>query len=366
MGAHSGLSRIATIALVVLLAIGCGVFLYGTAGQPERIAANVLVASYGLLGLGLGGAVLLALLFVTGARWSDAILPVVTRLTLLLPVGGAGVWFVLLAYPSLYPWTHGTAETGSAFQAVWLSRPFFLARAAAYLALWLGFTLLLVRAAHRNRPASVRIAAGFLVVFALTCWPASVDWVMSLEPAWSSAVFGIYHFAGMFLGALAAVIVLAVWLDHRGVFAGRLTLDHRRDLGTLLFAFSSFWMYIWFCQYLLIWYVNNPEETEYYLLRQQEPWPVLLLASLVLNWGVPFLVLLMRPAKESGPVLTCVALGVLVGRWLDLYLMILPPVTGSGAPSDAGLLLGAAALAGLVLAGRSLSRASGGVAGELP
>src|SRR5207302_1532490 len=86
MEVQPGLSRIAMFALIALLAIGCGVFLSGTAGQPDRIAANVLVASYGLLGLGLGGAVLLALLFVTGARWSDALLPVLTRLTLLLPV----------------------------------------------------------------------------------------------------------------------------------------------------------------------------------------------------------------------------------------------------------------------------------------
>lgn len=364
MSANSGLSRIAVYGLAGSMVLGCGVFLFGSAEQPERVWGNLLVAGYALLGLGLGGAVLLALLCVTGAHWSDVIVPVAIRLTWLLPVGAAAVLLVLLAGSSLYPWTAPTAEPGSAFQAVWLSRPFFLLRSVVYLGLWMGFTLLLVRAARRDRAASVRIAAGFLVVFALTCWLASVDWIMSLEPEWSSAAFGVYHFAGMFLGALAALIVLVVWLDHYGVFGGRLTRDHRRDLGTLLFAFSSFWMYIWFCQYMLIWFVNNPEETDYYVLRQHKPWQELLWASLVLNWGVPFLVLLMRPAKENGPVLVTVAVGVLVGRWLDLYLMILPPIVGRAVPSDGGLLLGVAALAGLVLARRSLDASPVGMAGE--
>ena len=154
---------------------------------------------------------------------------------------------------------------------------------------------------------------------------------------------------------MAAVIVLAVWLDHKGLIRGKLSRDQLRDLGTLLFAFSSFWMYIWFSQYLLIWYVNNPEETEYLVLRQNDMWQPLLLANLILNWAVPFLVLLFRPAKENARVLLAVALIVLVGRWLDLYLMILPPVAGTGPVFeiwDAGLLLGAVALAALILRGR--------------
>jgi hypothetical protein len=314
------------------------------------------VVGYGLLELGLGGAVLLALLFVTGARWSEVIRPVAEKLTGLLPVGAVGVAIVLIADPSLYPWTREVGESGSGFQAFWLSRPFFLLRAFIYLALWLGLVYLLVRASRRNdAPADsrVRVSAVFLVVFALTCWLASVDWIMSLEPKWSSTIFGVYHFSGVFLGALAAVIVLVVWFDQRGDFGAHLTQNHRRDLGTLLFSFSSFWMYLWFCQYLLIWYVNNPEEAEYYVRRQQDAWQPIFLANVVLNWGVPFAVLLFRPAKESPRVLLTVAVIVLLGRWLDVYLMVLPPVVGSASIWDASLLLGTVGLATLILARRS-------------
>jgi hypothetical protein len=360
----SGLPRKATYGLLLLIILSCGAFYIEAVREPQRIWANLLVASYGLLGLGLGGAVLLALFFVTGARWSDLIRPVAEKMTRLIPVGAIGVAIVLLARPSLYPWTTAANESSSHFQAFWLSRPFFLLRAFVYLALWIGLAFFLVRASRRQdaKPSgstdrsSVRIAAIFLVVFAITCWLASVDWIMSLEPKWTSTVFGIYHFAGMFLSGLAAFIVLAIWFDRHGLLGGRLTANHLHDLGTLLFSFSSFWMYIWFSQYLLIWYVNNPEETEYYVLRQQDAWQPLFFANLVLNWGVPFLVLLFRPAKENPGILLTVAVIVLLGRLVDLYLMVLPPVAGRGTAFgiwDGCLIPGMVALAALILARRS-------------
>ena len=119
--------------------------------------------------------------------------------------------------------------------------------------------------------------------------------------------------------------------------------DHLHDLGTLLFGFSSFWMYTWFCQYLLIWYVNIPEETAYYRLRLQGNWPVWLFVDLALNWAIPFVVLLFRAAKRNPWILGTVAVLVFVGRWVDLSLMILPTQADSSSlPSmtDVGLLLG--------------------------
>jgi hypothetical protein len=334
-----------------LVVLSAATVIVAVVSDSQRTWANLLVAGYGLVGFGLGAAVFLALLHLTGARWSDGIRRVIEKLTWLLPAGAVGMLVVLLV-PSFYPWARASHELGSTFQALWLNRPFFLLRALIYLAAWIGLTWLLVRASRAGISRRKQISALFLVVFAVTFWLASVDWIMSLEPHWSSTIFGVYNFAGMFLAAIAAVVVVAVWFDHLGLLGGRVTPSQWGDLGTLLFGFSSFWMYIWFSQYLLIWYVNNPEETEYFIVRQHPAWQPLFFANLVLSWGVPFLVLLFRPAKECRWALLVVACIVLVGRWLDVYLMVLPPVAGSGevfGPWDACLIPGTVGLAALLV-----------------
>jgi hypothetical protein len=355
-----GLPIKAVYGLGGLMLLTGGAFALGLTQDFQRIWANLLLVSYFLLGLGLGSAVVLALLWVTGARWSDTIRPVVETMTYLLPAGAIGIAIVLFACPSLYPWN---ADDYSAlgFQALWLDRPFFLMRAVGYLALWLAMAHFLVHASRRHEGAGsapagaavTRISAIFLVVFSITFWLASTDWIMSLEPKWSSTIFGLYNFAGIFLGALSAIIVLVICFGQTDALRNDSTRAPLVDLGTLLFAFSSFWMYVWFSQYLLIWFVDNPEETEYFVLRQFEPWSPLFLANLVLNWGVPFVVLLFRPAKENPRILLGVALIVLAGRWLDLYLMILPPVSHGETvftPWDIALVPGAIAAAAWILA----------------
>ncbi len=345
----------------ILAAVGAAAFVVGLLLEPRRGWANLLLGSYALVGLGLAGAVFVALLHVTGAGWATALRRVPEAMTALLPLGAAGLLLVFLAYPALYPWAahHAGNEGLSApFRDFWLSYPFFLGRALFYLACWGAFAFALVRASRRqdldgdlaHTRRGVRLSAAFLVVFAVTFWLASHDWVMSLEPEWASTVFSLYNFAGLFLGGLAVVILLTVWLQRAGPFRRVLSADHLHDLGKLLFAFSIFWMYTWFCQYMLIWYVNNPEETVYYVRRLEGAWSPLLVVSLVLNWGVPFVVLLPRSSKRSAGVLVKVCCAVLLGRWLDLYVLILPaagcgPVPGA---AEVGLLLAAAGLALLV------------------
>jgi hypothetical protein len=166
-------------------------------------------------------------------------------------------------------------------------------------------------------------------VFALTFWLASFDWIMSLEPHWYSTIFGVYHFAGLFTSALALIILIALWMRSRGQLADFITDSHVHDLGKLLFAFCTFWMYIWFSQYMLMWYANIPEESAYYVRRREDAWLTLFYLNVALNWVVPFLALLSRPAKR-GRVLACVAVTVLLGRWVDLYLMVWPAVVPGG------------------------------------
>jgi hypothetical protein len=338
---------------LVLAVLGGVTLAAGLFQEPQRTWINLLLVSYYLVGLGLGGLVLVALHYVTGARWSLPVRRVPEAMTSVLPIAAIGLAAVLLCRPSLYAWSEPSSTGGqeSPLHHLWLNRPFFLLRSLVYVVLWTAFAWIVVRNSRRqdrdDNPAptrrNIRLSAAFLVVFGVTCWLASYDWIMSLEPEWTSTIFGVYNFAGLFLSGLAAVILLVIFLGRHSALRAVLGSDHLHDLGTLLFSFSSFWMYTWFCQYLLIWYVNNPEETAYYQRRLHGDWPVILLLDVALNWGVPFLVLLCRSAKRSPLTLGTVAVVVLAGRWVDLYLMILPSQKGA-VPAlgaiEAGLLLG--------------------------
>jgi hypothetical protein len=170
---------------------------------------------------------------------------------------------------------------------------------------------------------------------------------MLLEPMWFSTAWGVYNFAGMVQAALAAIVVLCIVLRDRGPLRGSFTDDNLHDLGKLLLGFSCFWMYIWFSQYMLIWYTNMPEETSYFILRTRGPWGPIMVFNLVLNWVIPFFALLPRSCKRSSSVMMKIAGVVLIGRWVDLYIMVFPdtlgatPVFGLWEVAGMGLLIGA-------------------------
>jgi len=325
--------------LKILVAFGVVTFLTGLYFDSQRAWADWFLASYFLLQLSLAGIFFVALQYVTGAAWSVGIRRIPEAMALLLPVGALGLIATLTLHPAVYPWAATGASAGEGlegFKRIWLSLPFFRARALFYLIVWFIFAVAIVRTSrrqdldgdHAHTRRNIRLSAAFLVVLTLTLIPASFDWMMSLEPNWYSTVFAFYDFSGMFLGGLAALIVLAALVERLAPGEFSLTEEHRHDLGKLLFAFSTFWGYLWFCQYMLIWYANIPEETSYYVHRQHGAWGPLFLLNLLLSWALPFLILLQRRYKQSTQMLVTVAVIVLGGRCLDLYLMIFPAAVG--------------------------------------
>ena len=343
--------------LSALALAGGALFLAGLALAPERAWTALLMAGYLLTGFGLAGIVFVAIQYACGAGWSTAFRRVPEAMAAILPFGAAALALVFLAHPSTYSWTAHAPHAG--FQRVWLTRPFFMARAAVYLALWIGFAAAIVRTSRRqdshadvsHTRRNVRLSIVFLLLFAVTFWLASFDWIMSLEPAWASTIFGIYNFAGMFSGGLALMVVFVLWARRSGPLCDFVNEEHLHDLGKLLFAFSTFWMYIWFSQYMLIWYADIGEETAYYVARLHGAWAPLFLLNMILNWAVPFAALLPRGAKRSPRTLGRVAAVVLAGRVLDVYLLIAPPLAGPRPAAgvwEIAILAGAAAV--LVLA----------------
>jgi hypothetical protein len=342
--------------LKVMLGVGVVTLLAGLMLVPERAAANLLIGAYYVLSLGLGGVLLIAIEYVTGAGWSVAFRRVPEAMAKTLPAGAALLLIVLALSHRIYPWfhdAHGSAPEAAWFREMWLTPLFFYARSVVYLAAWIFFAHQLVARSRRqdddgaieHTRSNARWSAAFLVVFGYTLWLATTDWIMSLEPHWYSTIFSVYHFAGLFIGALAMTAIIAIWLERLGPLRGVLTSEHLHDLGKLIFAFSTFWMYIWFSQYMLIWYANIPEETVYFTRRLAGFWEPLFFLNFLLNWAVPFFVLLSVKAKRNPSLLLKVCWTILVGRWVDLYWMVMPPFT-EGNPTfgiwEIGIALGAA------------------------
>ncbi|MGB8064970.1 MAG: hypothetical protein WCF26_23995 [Candidatus Sulfotelmatobacter sp.] len=321
-----------------LVGIGSVTFAAGLYFAPQRTWLNLLLISYYLLGLALAGAVWVTLQYVSGAHWSTALRRVPEAMAGLLPQAALGILAILILRPSLYPWISGLHSDGGAigFKHIWLSLPFFRVRAVFYLLGWLGFIWAVLRTSRRqdadgdlkHTRTSTRLAAAFLVFFGVTFCLASFDWIMSLEPEWYSTIFGFYNIAGLFVSGLATLTLLLVWLQRESPLKDVITEQHLHDVGKLLFAFSTFWAYLWFSQYMLIWYANLPDETIYYIRRLHGFWQPLFVLNLVLNWVVPFFALLPRMNKQRVGILVRVSIVLLVGRWLDLYLMIMPPFSG--------------------------------------
>lgn len=295
--------------------------------DPRAAAANLLLAGIALLWFGLAGCGAVALQYGRLRPQREPLRAGAETMAALLPIGAVALALALLGAPWLYAWH--TEPLHGGFKAWWLNRPFFLARAGVYLAVWLALGHVLSGLSRARRAGDsgalqrrhTLAAVLFFYLGGLTLLGASIDWIKSLEPHWVSTIFGLYQFGGLCAGGTALLILLTARRQSDPALL--------HDLGQLLFAFCCLWVYLWFCQYLLIWYVNIPEESVYYVDRLEGGWGTLFYANAVCSWLVPFLVLLPARCKRSATVLTRVAVVVMLGRWLDLYLAIAPGAVGT-------------------------------------
>ena len=339
--------------------IGVAILAATAAVAPERAWANGLLMAYYVVTLGLGGVVFIALATVTGAGWHVALRRIPEAMSSLLPIGGLVLLGLVALEPQRFSWHHhGSGDAGTFwFKELWLSTGFHRTRTIVYLVLWVLFARYFVsKSRHQDQSSAegarrIPPAASvvFLFVFAITFSLAGIDWIMALEPMWFSTIWGVYQFSGLVMGTLALMIIASVLLRRAGPLQHLFRDDHMHDLGKLLLGFSCFWMYIWFCQYMLIWYSDIPEETSYYVHRLNGAWGPMIVASLLLNWVIPFLLLLPRPNKRNETIMLRVAAIVLIGRWVDLSIMIFPPVVGDAPPLGVPEVAAVAAGCGLTI-----------------
>jgi hypothetical protein len=216
-------------------------------------------------------------------------------------------------------------------KAVWLNPTFFIIRVVACLILWfISYRVLVggsLRQDHtkdwRITKRARRFAPAFMAILAFTITIVGFDWISSLEPEWYSDMFGVYVFAGTFLTGLAATSLVVIYMKSRGRLPG-IRFDHLYSLGAFIFAFTVFWSYIAFSQYMLIWYANLPEEVTFYKHRIEGAWKPVALALAIFHFLVPFFAVITRDVKGNPRRLLWVSILVLAAQALDLYWMVFP------------------------------------------
>jgi hypothetical protein len=329
-------------------AIGTACALLGAAGcailgpaNPKQFFFSWLMSFLFFLSLALGALFFVLIQYATQGGWGIVVRRIGETVFATIPLMAVLFVPLLFGLNDLYSWSvPGAAEHDALlrWKAPFLNVPFFLTRAAIYFGYW-SFIALLYYRLSRGQDATGdpavsarlrKIAGPAIIVLALTSTFASIDWIVSLTPHWYSTMFGVYFFAGSFVGFIALLSVIAVAMRGAGLLDTVITAEHLQDLGKFLFAFTAFWAYIGFSQFFLIWYANLPEETVWFKARLEGSWQIVSLLLMAGHFGVPFFYLMGRAVKRRGWTLAVGGTWLLVMHFVDIYWQVMPTLHPEG------------------------------------
>lgn len=356
----SGWAKLPWVGGAVGLVATAATFALGV-GDRHQLLRSWLVATLFFLTLALGALFFVLLHYVCRSGWSTVVRRLAEHLAGTLPLFALLLLPIALELPELYHWAEPGAAAGDPVltgKLGFLNPGAFTLRAAAYLAAWglLGWWFRrrsIAQDASGDLAITRRLralAAPAMLVFAFTLTFAAFDWVMSLDAHWYSTIFGVYLFSGCAVAIYAALLVLVPALQRSGILADEVNAEHFHDLGKLLFAFVVFWAYIAFSQFLLIWYANLPEETEWFLHRWHGGWQAASVALVLGHFVLPFFYLLPRAVKRRRGPIVVGALWLLAMHAFDLYWLVMPGLHPEGPRPQLLDLLAFLAVGGLFAA----------------
>lgn len=322
--------------LKIFMAFGVVSFIIGIIINPTRAWSNFLLSGYFMTGAGFCGMMFVAIHYVSNSGWDVAIRRVPEAMFSVLPAAFIMMALLYFGMHDIYEWSHADIMEADPIlkgKSPWLNPLGFMVRMAIYFVFWIWVGRKIIFKSHAmdkdgnpiHKKSASGLSAFWLYLGGIMFVASSFDWIMSLEPHWYSTIFGLYNFSGMFTSGLAIIIIVLIYFRRIGVLSDIVKKDHLHELARYLFGFTTFWVYIWFSQHMLIWYANIPEETVYYIKRHVGVFGSLTVVNILLNWFIPFSILMFRKAKRNEKSLLIAASIVLVGRWVDLYLMIFPP-----------------------------------------
>lgn len=335
---------LATSALgVVLIILGLVI----NHDQPERFWANFLLSGFYFTAFSVLATAFISIQYLASAAWSVGIKRIFEAISTYLPVGIIVFLVIFLAtfagpksgMHALYEWTHQDEVSKDVVlqgKAPYLNTTFWIIRALVCLTIWT-----LVARTYRkyslnedanggmiNYKKSFTMSAFFLPFFGLSFCVVSWDWLMSVQPHWYSTMFGVNIFAGALVGFLCITNIIIIVMKKSGHLEW-VNENHIHDVSKWTFAFSIFWTYTWLSQYLLIWYANLPEEIPYYLMRQHGAWRALFFTNFTINFIFPFIMFMMREAKRKMNWVLFVSIVVVLGKFMDWYIIIMPTTAGA-------------------------------------
>jgi len=305
--------------------------------------AALYVAAFFFFMIALGALLFYAIQRAAQAGWPILLFRVMEGITAYLVPGSIiiYVFLVLTGFHANHLFVWMDAETVAHDEIIqgkvgYLNVPFFLIRAAIYLLGWNAyryfsrkFSLAQDNATAgdiRNHKKNFRISAGFLVFFFVTESMMAWDWIMSLDPHWFSTLFGWYVLASMLVTAVTVIALVTIYLKSKG-YLPKVNHSHLHDLAKFMFGLSVFWTYLWFSQFMLIWYSNIPEEVTYFLTRLDD-YNLPFIGMVVMNFIFPLLILMSSDYKRSNWIIVMAGIIIVLGHYIDIFNMIMPATVG--------------------------------------
>ncbi len=351
----------------LLIMIGVAAVITGFITDPARTWPNLLLNNVYFLTISMGAMLFYSLQYITGSSWSVLIQRIPLALGSFIPVAAILMLLLYFGLPHIYEWAHpGITETDKliAHKAPFLNVPFYMIRIGVYFALWIPLFIMLQRLANKEDleanmafyKKSGYFSKVFVFITVLFFSMAAIDWIMTIDAHWYSTLFGFRAMVTSMYYAVAMIVLLVFFLKSQG-YLPQLNTAHQHDLARYLFRFSIVFGYLWFMQFLILWYANIPELTVYYQPRFLGEWKYLFYAELFMNFAIPFVVMMADEIGKKKQVLIGISALLIAGLWISLFLQIMPGSYGilKFGFIEAGMWLGYAGLF-LYLTLRALSK----------
>lgn len=300
----------------------------------NRPYAALYVAAFFFMMIALGVLAFYAIQYASQAGWSPVLYRVMEAITYYLLPGALIVLLIaIIGDKHIFIWmdpevvAHDEIIQG---KSSWLNKPWFIVRALIFIGGWSLYRYFSRKfsleqdndSGNKYFKLNFRISAAFLVFFIYTESMMSWDWIMSVDPHWFSTLFGWYLLASMLVSGITVIALITIYLKSKG-HLDVVNDSHLHDLAKFMFGFSVFWTYLWFSQFMLIWYANIPEEVTYYITRIED-YTIPFFGMIIMNFIFPFLVLINSDYKRIPWFIVMAGIVILIGHYVDVFNMIMP------------------------------------------